>query len=243
MTRCHSYCDRPNQADMLHLDLWHGGVNVLRDAGSFSYYTDEEGMQDYFYSTAAHNTVCVDNEDQMKKGPAFLWFNWTRARCLRFCEDEDGAVFTGEHYGYRRLEGQVVHQRDIRRRGDTYTVTDRIIGRGRHRVELRWRLCPACWILRGDTLAGLAGKVDYRLRFEYPEGELRIATGETAEETGSAPEGWESLYYGEKTAVPTVVFTCTAALPIRLRTVIGPAGEEHEEQKGEMGLFEGTAEE
>ena len=28
---------RPSQADALHLDLWHRGVNLLRDAGTFSY--------------------------------------------------------------------------------------------------------------------------------------------------------------------------------------------------------------
>jgi hypothetical protein len=48
MTRCHSYHTRPGQADMLHLDLWWRGLNVLRDSGSFSYYDPGGNWSDYF---------------------------------------------------------------------------------------------------------------------------------------------------------------------------------------------------
>ncbi len=46
-TRVHSYRDRPTQADMLHLDLWYDGVNVLRDGGSYHYYA-RPPWQHYF---------------------------------------------------------------------------------------------------------------------------------------------------------------------------------------------------
>ena len=78
-TRCHTYRDRPTDADMLHVDLWYGPENVLRDAGSYHYYC-REPWQHYFHSTAAHNTIVIDDADQMHKGPRFLWLRWTRAR-------------------------------------------------------------------------------------------------------------------------------------------------------------------
>ena len=47
---------RPSQADALHLDLWLDGVNLLRDAGSYSYNTEARWMT-YFSGTVSHNTV------------------------------------------------------------------------------------------------------------------------------------------------------------------------------------------
>src|SRR5205085_11411848 len=41
MIRCHKYRDRPTHVDMLHIDLWHRGVNVLSDSGTYKYYTPE----------------------------------------------------------------------------------------------------------------------------------------------------------------------------------------------------------
>ncbi len=35
---------RPSHADCLHLDLWHGGQNILRDGGTFSYIRNHSGL-------------------------------------------------------------------------------------------------------------------------------------------------------------------------------------------------------
>ena len=125
MTRCHTYHDRPSQADMLHLDLWLGGENILRDAGTYHYYCDEP-WQRYFLCTAAHNTIEIDGVDQMIKGPRFLWFRWIRSHARRFATSDDGRVgyFEGEHYGYMRLPGKVIHRRSICRMNDTYIILD-----------------------------------------------------------------------------------------------------------------------
>ncbi len=82
MTRCGTYRDRPHQADMLHVDLWYQGLNVLRDGGSFMYYHEDPRWQHFFHSTAAHNTVEIDGLDQMIKGPRFLWFRWPAAHVV-----------------------------------------------------------------------------------------------------------------------------------------------------------------
>ena len=34
---------RPGHADALHLDLWLGDRNILRDGGTYSYNADENG--------------------------------------------------------------------------------------------------------------------------------------------------------------------------------------------------------
>ena len=145
-TRIHSYRDRPNQADMLHVDLWYEGLNVLRDGGSYHYHCDQP-WQHFFESTAAHNTVEVDGQDQMERGPSFLWFRWTQARLIDYAVSDDGRVsyIAGEHDGYRRLPGRVVHRRAICRVIDSYVIVDDLLGAGEHELALRWRMCALAW--------------------------------------------------------------------------------------------------
>lgn len=54
---------RPGHADAFHFDLWHRGVNVLRDSGSFSYHAPEP-WRSYFSSVKAHNTIEIDGQNQ-----------------------------------------------------------------------------------------------------------------------------------------------------------------------------------
>ncbi len=224
MTRCHTYRDRPSQADMLHLDLWYKGENVLRDGGSYMYYC-ESPWDSYFSSTKAHNTVEIDSVSQMTKGPRFLWFKWTRSRLLRFESSSDGRVgyFAGEHYGYKRGRDGVTHRRTICRIDDTYLVIDDIIGSGEHEVVLRWRLYPTEWEENAPgTWTGSVAEERLSIRIYTPEQmHAEIATGRES----PSPEGWESLYYGEKQPVPVLLARGRMNVPLRLLTVIGPKDE------------------
>ena len=220
MTRCHSFRDRPNQADMLHVDLWSTGLNVLRDGGSYVYYHADPRWQHYFLSTAAHNTVELDRLDQMVKGPRFLWFRWTQSRRRAWATSDDGHVgyFEGEHRGYRSLPGRPIHRRAICRIGDDWVVIDDLLGAGSHRVALRWRLMEADW-RQGDNGIWSAGQpAPLQLAVAGPLAS-RLLRGQA-----DPICGWESLYYGEKTAAPTLEAAGECNLPVRLITVLA-AGE------------------
>lgn len=220
MTRCHTYRSRPNQADMLHVDLWCRGVNVLRDAGSYTYHGDPP-WQDYFPGTAAHNTVKIDGEDQMVRGPRFLWFKWTRSRVLRFETSPDGrvGVFQGEHDAYRRLPGRIVHRRTVCRIDDTYVIVDDLTGSGEHEVALRWRLCGPEWKPEGNSWQTEVAGGAIRATIAVPQPMThRMSQGQE-----NPPEGWESRYYGEKTAAPTLLVSGPLLLPASILTVVGPA--------------------
>jgi len=221
MTRIHAIKDRPPQADMLHLDLWYAGVNVLRDGGTYHYFTDPP-WQHFFESTAGHNTVEIDGQDQMVKGPRFLWLRWTQSRVnsVEHTADGQASYIEGEHYGYTRLTGRVVHRRGILRLSDSYVVVDDLLGDGEHSYALRWRLCDAPWG-RGDDgwsvdVEGQRLSILVHAPAEAREELLRGQAGEHA-------EGWESLYYAEKEPAPTIVTRGRASLPIRLVTVISPS--------------------
>jgi len=222
-TRIHSYRDRPTQADMLHVDLWYGGQNVLRDGGSYHYYC-EPPWQHFFESTAGHNTVEVDRQDQMQRGPSFLWFRWTRAKLLSYGFSLDGraAFISGEHYGYRRLPGKVVHRRSIVRLIDSYVIVDDLLGAGEHELALRWRLADFDWRQEGNSWQSNINAQSLSIRVKVPQS---FTTKLLRGVEGARPEGWESLYYAERKPVPTLLAEGKSALPVRLVTLIGPVDE------------------
>lgn len=143
MLRCQTLRTRPTQSDMLHLDLWCDGLNLLTDSGTFQYSGGKEDWGSYFESTSAHNTVVVNGRDPMWKAGRFLWLNWTKARLLRFEETSAAIVVAGEHYGYQR-DG-VVHRRTVHVHGDEWLVVDDLLAAPgtRYGAALRWHLDPA----------------------------------------------------------------------------------------------------
>ncbi len=119
-TRCHTYRDRPSQNDMLHLDIWHKGKNIFCDTGTYSYNTDRV-FQNNFTGVQGHNTVMINNTDQMQQVLNFGYSNWTKAECLE-CNNH---VFTGQNYAYLKNFG-ITHKRHIALEENKITVTDTI---------------------------------------------------------------------------------------------------------------------
>lgn len=202
MTRCHTYRHRPAQADMLHVDLWYRGVNVLRDGGSYFYYHADERWQHYFHSTAAHNTVEIGGRDQMTKGPRFLWFDWSRCRVNLPPEDARGWQWIEmELCGYGG-DKAIIHRRRLGRKGDCFAIHDQVQCPSGLPVILRWRLAPLDWQRDGSQFTANVGGQDLTLMVRPPQSaKMELLTSREEPE----PEGWESLYYGRREPAPTVV--------------------------------------
>ncbi len=141
---------RPNHADFLHLDLWDGPLNLLRDGGTGAYNTrgrpDLAGLD----GTAAHNLVQFDGTEQMPRVTPFLHARWPRAGWTA-----DGG-WMQDHAGRR-------HERRVALDAAGATVEDAVSGPFR-RAVLRWRLTPGPWRLTADGAEGPG----YRLRVEAP---------------------------------------------------------------------------
>ena len=209
--RCGSLRERFSQIDMLHLDVWWRGQNVLVDAGSFRYNGAPE-WHEHFMRTASHNTVTIDGRNQMLHYRQFKVLYWTKAQLLHFDDRGDWAICAGEHYGYRRHAGNCVHRRSVLfLKDDVWIVVDRVDGAGEHDLRLHWLGGEFPWTHDGTTLA-----------MTTPHGRFAVAAynadGSRVESTVVAgadepPRGWLSRYYGEKTAVPSFVAERRAAAP------------------------------
>jgi hypothetical protein len=126
--KCGSYKDRPSQADNLHIDIWHNGENIMPDAGSYKYNTDDATIR-YFSGTRSHNTVMLGNNDQMLKGGRFIWYYWTQCRNAQLTEDNTSYYFTGTIQAFGQLQPGILHTRSVaKQKGrNEWLITDTIL--------------------------------------------------------------------------------------------------------------------
>jgi hypothetical protein len=127
-------------ADALSVWLRHGDEWVWTESGTYLYHEDWQWRQ-YFRGTAAHNTMVVAGHDQSDQRGPTIWGRRAGARFGRVTWGDGGAVFEGEHDGYRRLSPQAMHRRTVAvLPGLGVLVVDRLISRGGHPVALHWHL-------------------------------------------------------------------------------------------------------
>lgn len=109
------YKSRPAHMDQMHFDLWIDGVNVLCDAGTYSY-ADDLGRQ--LIRDKSHNTASVDGITQMNAHGPFMIYGWTkREQAVQKTDLFEGITYSAN--GYR-------HVRRICQNGDAYEITDRV---------------------------------------------------------------------------------------------------------------------
>jgi len=141
-------------ADTLSFELSLFGRRVVVDSGVSDYAPSAARCR--ARSTLAHNTVVVDQADQSEMWSAFRVGRraYPFGQCFRALQ---GTVsFSASHKGYLRLPAPCVHRRQFRWRSGALSVTDQIIGRGRHQAQSLLHLHPE---VRGE----LSGPTELRL--------------------------------------------------------------------------------
>lgn len=188
--RCADYRERPSHADQLHVDLWMRGQNIAIDAGTFLY-NGQGPWQNGLARTSVHNTVTVDDADQMLWFSRFTWGEWSRGRVLKHDERE----WQGEHDGYARLG--VKHVRTvISLVGDRWLVVDRLMGNRPHRFSLQWLLNDLPYSVTPETNEiWLKGEADIYVRMGLLAGDSKFSLVRGDE---TSTRGWRSRYYGQK---------------------------------------------
>jgi asparagine synthase (glutamine-hydrolysing) len=220
---CGDLLDRFSQMDMLHLDVWWRGQNVLVDGGTYLYNGPEE-WHNHFIRTSSHNTLQLDGHDQMVHLRRFKLTYRTKAKLLDFRDGDEWVVCTGEHYGYQRQAGNCVHRRSVLYvKDDLWIVADRAEGEGAHHARLHW--------LGGDFPYRADSDSPVALELDTPEGPFRIAVfnslgeplkGEAISGQTDPPRGWLSRYYAHKVPVPSLAVETAGTLPLTVVSVLSP---------------------
>ena len=237
MTRCVTYPYRPAQADMLHFDLWWRGVNVACDPGSYLYFGDPP-WNNGLIGTGVHNTISIDGQDQMARGPRFMWFDWSAAEMLSFESSLNGMLerFEGQHHGFERLSSAVIHRRALLRAGDDiWIVVDDILGNGSHTVEGQWLLQPGQHVLEEDHK-----RLRFRSASTIHDAEMslywnvwnvdNVSVDVSCGDESAAPRGWRSRYYGVLEPALSLRLAGSGSIPSRIVWVF-VLGQQQEAQR------------
>ena len=222
VTRAATFHHRPSQADMLHVDIWWRGENIVIDPGTYSY-NSPPPWNNPFSHTSFHNTVTVDGKDQMERAGRFLWLPWLKGKsfgrnvtCLG-----DVSCWNGEHDGYRRLPDPVTHRRGLVRLGaEHWLVVDSLSGRQSHDYRLHWLLADGPF---------KTDQAENSIELQTPEGLYRLAIASSSSAvkftvTRAAADsaiGWRSTYYHSVEPALSASFESTSS-EIVFATLLGP---------------------
>lgn len=193
LIRCTDFTSRPSHADQLNVDLWIHGHNLAIDAGTFLY-NGEGHWRNGLAHTSVHNTVIVDNKDQMTMLSRFTWTNWSKGKVLKHDKD----IWQGEHDGYK----PVSHKRTVMPlEGDRWLVIDNLSANESHHYSLHWLLADG-----KHGMQELSDPMKFGVLLEYPKSKLFFQMG-LLEGKGDfsffransvSTRGWRSRYYGQK---------------------------------------------
>jgi hypothetical protein len=171
---------RPSQSDILHLDFWVDGRNILRDGGTYSYNAGQEFI-DYYGGTISHNTIQFDDRDQMPRLSRFLLGAWPKVSSVNVGQQQ--ALVEYADYCLAK------HSREVHLESERLIVIDKVSGFN-HKAILRWRLEPGTWTVDGNVISN--GSIILRLFSQHPFTRCEVICGK------------ESRYYYQETEIPVL---------------------------------------
>ena len=196
--------------DTLSFELYAGRPWII-DSGTYAY-TGDLDTYNWFRSTAAHNTLVVDGEEQARFAPRepFLLAPDARPTVHRWETKPEYDLLDAEHAGYQCLPDPVIHRRQILldKRRDLWLMRDVVTGRGTHRLDWYFHFAPL------SVTGGESGATVVRASVSDGAGLLLIPL-ECPALNLTIEEGWVSYCYGSRERAPVARYTaCEAALPI-----------------------------
>jgi hypothetical protein len=206
-------------ADALSVQLVLAGRPVLIDAGTGGY-VGERGLRDWFRSTAAHNTLTVDGENQAPPRGPFAWASLADGKLDSWVTGENFDYFAGRHEGYARLPGAPVHRRRIFHTSRFWMVHDRVEGAGKHHLDVAWHLAPNLFRSAGQNPVFLTADRSMGLGLVWTQDR---AWAQAANKEPVSP------IYGALEAGPALHFARDAELPAEFAMLLVSLFEAHQE--------------
>lgn len=150
--------------DKLSVILRIDGEEVLCDPGT-GCYTRDLATRNRFRSTAAHNTVSVDGEEQNKipAGPVGFFSLGNQARVSQIETDPDSTRLWASHFGY--ADRGVVHTRSVEwTSANRIQIKDQFSGKDHHGLAVHFHAGPGWTISAAKSEGNVAAYVLERKR-------------------------------------------------------------------------------
>jgi len=185
--------------DWLSFELCVDGNPVIIDPGTYCY-TGNMEMRRLFRSTAYHNTVVIDGEEQISlHNSIFGLINpHSEIRVLRWETEHSHDLLEAEHTGYTRLSRPVIHRRKflLKKSENELEITDSFLGEGEHGSE---------WYLHLDV--GLDCKAEGNKVTILKNGVPCLkATVSDFESSPQVTDGWVSRTYNKRNAAKVIYY-------------------------------------
>ena len=138
-------------ADALSIALHLDGDPILVDIGTFTYHTDKE-WRNYFISTLAHNTVCIDGMNQAYQAGPTMWLNHYKTEILEVLQLDETEQVVAKHTGYNK--SGCSHQRTVNfnRSKEVFVIVDEVeVNNKPHAIFQPWHLHPEVEIEKMDA--------------------------------------------------------------------------------------------
>ncbi len=190
-------------ADALSFELAVNGRTLLVDPGTYTY-TGSKEMRNWFRSSAAHNTLTVDDESSSVSDGPFSWKTIARSECSSWITEESFDYVSASHDGFMRLSEPAKHTRSILFVKHGYWVVHDVVETsGAHELQAWFHL---------DPLVSPLPVKDNTVRIVSENGGVPIlkmvAFAKNIE--WSRENGWVSECYGEKKKASVVSISVLA---------------------------------
>ena len=221
-----TFKNRPAHADMLHVDIWHNGVNFLADAGTFAYNLAEP-WQNSLSGTVVHNTVSVAMQDQMIREGKFLWLERARAFLLPTPPDRISSIlYCNLRVAYTQIRTLLFHP------DQTFVILDQIelarLEKSVVPVTIQYLLPDWPWQLDENTLVMKNQQETFKVKVSgsdpadhspIPGTISLIRAGEALLGSERNPiRGWISTTYLEKSPALSFAVTFKTAKSLEIKT-------------------------
>lgn len=215
-------------ADALSVTAYGPEGEILADPGTFVYNLQPR-WRDYFRSTAAHNTVVIDGQDQSKPRGTFRWEAPGRAQ-LSGRHDEGWLQFI-EGYCENDETSSARHRRRVLHIDGEYWLIFDDVGPddgADHDVELFYHFAPELHPLelerQEDDHVVHVGSASTGSVFGLTVCGAAPFEAEVIRGRADPPQGWVSRRYGEREEAPTLRAACRGTLPAVFVTLLAPFG-------------------
>jgi uncharacterized heparinase superfamily protein len=198
----HAHCDT------LSYELSLDGQRVIVDSGVYDYQNGD--MRQYVRSTRAHNTIMVNGKEQSEIWSAFRVAKRAKPIHANIEKTDTHKIrFCGAHDGYKKLPGNVIHERTVEfNETNAWTIIDRIMGKRKHQVKNFIHIHP-------DLKVVIEGKEVQLLDRRKNKRNASIMV--LSQDTVSLEKGWYCSEFGVSHENDVIILSRSEMLPIEMK--------------------------